>query len=153
MGRNLSGARKARGGQSLVEFALVIPLLLLMVLGVMEFGRAWAMSQVITDAARQGARVAAILSDGLCGDTDSVRRVVRRALTAGNIVATDQMITFPDGCNGGTATPVSVRVGVPYDFGVFQPVFTLASQSYSPKDNRPFDGTITLQSTAVMRKE
>jgi len=48
-----SGASRSKG-QSLVEFALVMPLLLVMLLGIMEFGRAWHISQIVTDAARQG---------------------------------------------------------------------------------------------------
>lgn len=147
MDRNLSGPRRGRGtrGQALTEFALVVPLLLLMVVGVMEFGRAWAQSQVVTDAARQGARIASILNGSSAGQ-DSVRRVVKRALVAGNITATDQMIAIDDGWKAGTNTPVGVTVSVPYDFGVLRPVMQLAAQSFN-------DGTITLRSSAVMRNE
>ena len=148
MDRKLSGARRGRGarGQALTEFALVVPLLLLMVVGVMEFGRAWGQTQVITDAARQGARIAAILSGSLCSDTDSVTRVVNRALSAGNINPNSADVSLPGGCGGGTNTPVTVLVEVPFDFGVFRPVMQLAAQSFN-------DGTITLRSRAVMRKE
>ena len=44
------------GGQALVEFALIMPFLLLFLVGIVEFGRAWNQHQVITDAAREGAR-------------------------------------------------------------------------------------------------
>ena len=44
------------GGQAAVEFALVIPFLLIMLVGIVEFGRAWNEHQVITDAARETAR-------------------------------------------------------------------------------------------------
>jgi Flp pilus assembly protein TadG len=132
-------------GQALVETALVVPILLLMVVGVMEFGRAWNMSQVITDGARQGARMAAILNNSSAGQ-DSVRRVVRRALQAGNIVATDQMIAIDNGWQAGSNTPVTVTVSIPYDFGVLRPVMALAQQSFP-------NGTITLRSRAIMRNE
>jgi Flp pilus assembly protein TadG len=48
--------------QSLVEFALVLPILLLLVLGMIEFG--WILNGKITlnSAAREGARVAAVLN-------------------------------------------------------------------------------------------
>jgi Flp pilus assembly protein TadG len=139
--------RPGRGarGQALTEFALVVPMLLLMIVGIMEFGRAWAMSQVVTDAARQGARMAALLNDSSAGQ-DSVRRVVIRALQAGNINATNQMVAIDNGWKAGTNTPVGVTVSVPYDFGVFRPVMQLAAQSFN-------DGTITLRSRAVMRNE
>jgi Flp pilus assembly protein TadG len=147
MARYLSRPRRGRvgRGQALVELALVVPILLLMVVGVMEFGRAWNMSQVITDGARQGARMAALLNNS-SADQDSVRRVVQRALQAGNIVATDDMIAIDNGWKAGTNTPVSVTVSVPYDFGVLRPVMQLAEQSFT-------DGTITLRSRAVMRNE
>lgn len=44
-------------GQSMVEFALVLPLFLVMVLAVIEIGRAFAARQALTIAAREGARV------------------------------------------------------------------------------------------------
>jgi Flp pilus assembly protein TadG len=152
MGRMMTGwmQRRARG-QALTEFALVVPLLLLMVIGMMEFGRAWSQSQVITDAARQGARMAALLNNSSAGQ-DSVRRVVRRALAAGNIIATDQMIDIDptnegvSGWKAGTNTPVGVSLAIPYDWGVFRPVMTLAQQSFQTNGFR-------LRSRAVMRNE
>jgi Flp pilus assembly protein TadG len=44
-------------GQSMVEFALLAPLLLSLVLAVIELGRFWGARQGITNAAREGARV------------------------------------------------------------------------------------------------
>ena len=49
-----------RRGQAVVEFALVLPLILIMVISVFEFARAWNIQQVLTDAAREGARVAVV---------------------------------------------------------------------------------------------
>src|SRR5688572_3840437 len=43
-------------GQATVEFALILPLLLLLVLGVIEFGKAWNLAQMATDAVREGTR-------------------------------------------------------------------------------------------------
>ena len=43
-------------GQSLVEFALVVPLLLLLVIGIFEFGRAWMTKNIMTGAAREAVR-------------------------------------------------------------------------------------------------
>ena len=45
---------KDRKGQALVEFALALPLLLFLVLGVLEFGRAFKIKLVMTNAAREG---------------------------------------------------------------------------------------------------
>ena len=51
---------KRKPGQNLVEFALVAVLLLALVLGIVEFGRVWMTFQVVTNAAREGARLAAL---------------------------------------------------------------------------------------------
>ena len=47
-------------GQGLVEFALVVPLLLLLVIGIAEFGRAWMTRNILTGAAREAVRIAVI---------------------------------------------------------------------------------------------
>jgi Flp pilus assembly protein TadG len=46
-------------GQALVEFALVLPILLILVFGITEFGRYLYLKNTATNGARQGARVAA----------------------------------------------------------------------------------------------
>ena len=54
----LHGRRPGERGQGLVEFALILPPLLLLIIGMLEFSRAWNAKQAITDAAREGARLA-----------------------------------------------------------------------------------------------
>ena len=54
--------RLNRKGQAMVEFALVLPLVLLLVVGMLEFARAWNLHQTMTDAVREGAR-RAVLAD------------------------------------------------------------------------------------------
>jgi Flp pilus assembly protein TadG len=49
-------------GQALLEFALVLPILLLLVLGIVEFGRIWNINQMVSDTTREGAR-RAVLAD------------------------------------------------------------------------------------------
>ena len=62
MKRTLWRWRAARdeAGQALVELALVLPLMLLIMVGVIEFARAWNLQQVLTDAVREGGRRAAL---------------------------------------------------------------------------------------------
>ena len=50
--------RWRRDGQALVEFALVVPVLILLLFGILDFGRAIYAYNTIADAARDGARVA-----------------------------------------------------------------------------------------------
>jgi len=47
-------------GQALVEFALVLPILVLILMGIIEFGRIFFAYLVITEMAREGARYAAV---------------------------------------------------------------------------------------------
>jgi Flp pilus assembly protein TadG len=55
----MSGPRRS-GGQALVEFALVFPILVLILLGIFELGRAVFAFNTIGNAAREGARIAAV---------------------------------------------------------------------------------------------
>jgi Flp pilus assembly protein TadG len=71
----------AEDGAELVEFALVLPLLLLMLLGIIDFGMLFQRYQVITNAAREGARLAV-----LPGYSDAdVETRVEQFLTAGGL--------------------------------------------------------------------
>ena len=51
--------RQSDTGQTLVEFALVLPLMLILMFGIVDFGRAFYTWLTVTNAAREGARVAA----------------------------------------------------------------------------------------------
>ena len=55
------GVKKKRNrGQAIVEFALILPIFLLLVLGSMEFGLVFHQYQIVTSASREGARVATL---------------------------------------------------------------------------------------------
>lgn len=51
-------------GQAMVEFALLLPVLLLILCGIIEYGRVFNETLVVTAAAREGARAAAVGNDG-----------------------------------------------------------------------------------------
>jgi Flp pilus assembly protein TadG len=51
--------RKRGGGQALVEFAIALPILMLLVAGVVELGRGYVYATAASDAARDGARYVA----------------------------------------------------------------------------------------------
>ena len=53
---------KSERGAELIEFALVLPLLLLVVLGIVDFGFLFQRMEVVTNAAREGARMAVLPS-------------------------------------------------------------------------------------------
>jgi Flp pilus assembly protein TadG len=52
--------RRAEGGQSLVEFALMLPVLLLLLVGIFDIGRAVFLSGTINEAVREGTRYAIV---------------------------------------------------------------------------------------------
>jgi Flp pilus assembly protein TadG len=58
-GRRTAG-RKSAGGQSLVEFALVLPIFLLMMFGVIDAGRYVFANSAVSNAAREGARLGSV---------------------------------------------------------------------------------------------
>lgn len=81
-------ATKSKGssnfkGQALVEMAIVLPLLLLLVMGIFEFGRAMYIKNTLTHAARAGARTAVVTQ---------------------GITATGSPVTLDLDCNYGTPT-------------------------------------------------
>ncbi len=53
-------------GVAAVEFAIILPVLALILFGVLEFGRVWSQYQVFQGAAREGARCAAVASTSDC---------------------------------------------------------------------------------------
>ena len=65
-GRTLRGAggRSAAQGQGLVEFALILPVFMLLLLGMLEFGFAFTADQTLAYATREGARTGAALANG-----------------------------------------------------------------------------------------
>src|SRR5688572_2949254 len=67
-------------GAAIIETALTLPLILLVCVGIFEFGRAYQTQQVMTNAAREGARVAV-----LPNPTDSPDARVRSYLQLGGL--------------------------------------------------------------------
>jgi hypothetical protein len=74
-------------GQSILELALILPVLLMLVLGISEFGRAWMTLNIMTGAVREGARIASV-TPNLPDNKQEVSRYVRNYLLSYNIEAT-----------------------------------------------------------------
>jgi Flp pilus assembly protein TadG len=86
-------ALENRRGQALAEFALVLPLILLFIAGIVEMGRAWNIKQAVTDAAREGARYTVVQDDAIT-TTDQVKAKIEERLTLASIDTTGATITF-----------------------------------------------------------
>ena len=71
-------ANKSRGsrGAAALEFALVLPILLLVLGGIVDFARAYMELQMMTNAASEGARMAIISTDPSVDDA-SVTALVK----------------------------------------------------------------------------
>jgi Flp pilus assembly protein TadG len=96
---------KSQNGQSLVEFALVLPVFIVVLFGIMEFGRLWEMSNILTSAAREGARVAAVSKP----DVDKARTAAETVLAAANISNATITVSGPNASN-----EVSVTIAIVY---------------------------------------
>lgn len=77
---NRSGPSSAEGSQ-LLEFALVVPLLLVFVIGIIDFSGAYNLKQKLNNAAREGARYAATQSSNI-----SDIKTTAAAQAVGNVV-------------------------------------------------------------------
>ncbi|HET6360941.1 MAG TPA: TadE/TadG family type IV pilus assembly protein [Gemmatimonadota bacterium] len=130
-------------GQSLVEFAILVPVLMGVVIGIFEFGRAWNVDQVLTNAAREGARLAVI---GTSNEGDVIE-AVETALTNAALDPSVATISV-DGVEDTYGTPATVVVAYPYQFVFLGPIMAFLGDG---EGDAP--GAITLTSQIVMRNE
>jgi hypothetical protein len=84
--KNLNKKIKGERGQSVMELALILPLLLLLVIGISEFGRAWMTLSILTGAVREGARVASVTPEVL-SNQEVVIQIVEDLLGDANLEA------------------------------------------------------------------
>jgi len=139
---------KSERGAALLEAAITIPLLLLVSVGIFEFGRAFQTWQIITNAAREGARLA-VLPDPTPGVVETrVREYMEagqlgEAQTASIDVNRSSSITV----NGAGVSASQVTIDYPFAFVVLQPVARLIAPATS------VGGPLTMRAQAVMRNE
>ncbi len=113
-----SGLRTERGATA-VEFALIVPLLIALVIGIAEFGRAFQVQGTLSAAAREGVRLMALQNDPA-----AARAAVRNAAASLDPGITDGQITIsPASCpvlNGGsTSVRLTITYPMPYLTGFF----------------------------------
>jgi Flp pilus assembly protein TadG len=107
--------RSSRMGTTIVEAAFVLPLLLLVVLGIIEYGWLFFNVQQITNAARQGARVA-ILPDVTPAQAEAVIAEILQRAGLDRYSPTVEVGPDPEGVvipGYPTRTAVRVRITVP----------------------------------------
>lgn len=103
-------ARKCRGAMT-VEAALLLPLLLLLTFGVIEYGWAFVKTQQITNATRHAARVA-VRADSTNADVQSAAATLMAA--SGMDAGTYELTLSSDVSQVPPGETVTVRISVPY---------------------------------------
>ncbi|WP_104179284.1 TadE/TadG family type IV pilus assembly protein [Arthrobacter sp. B0490] len=100
----------AERGAAAVEMALLLPVLILLLLGIMEFGRAFGAQVTLTSAGRESVRVMAISKDELQAKNSAVAAAstLRPALTASNVAIAVPGATSGDRCPAGSTATVTI---------------------------------------------
>ncbi|HET9832284.1 MAG TPA: TadE/TadG family type IV pilus assembly protein [Vicinamibacterales bacterium] len=136
----------AESGAELIEFAIALPILLLVITGILDFAILFQRYEVVNNAAREGARVA-VLPDFT---VDDVKTRVKNYLNASGLTATapDPTVTYSTmslGAGAPTVNVVKVVVQYPHQFVFIGPAMALVGAG-SMAD-------ITLAASATMRTE
>ena len=118
-------------GQALTEMAFVVVLFVTLVMGLMEFGRAWMIANMITHAARDGARAAARFTDRnpdcTITDTSGIESGVIAQIGAVMDTGTISGVTVSQSVQSGIpVVQVQVTGTVPYMFNLVASEFPVA---------------------------
>lgn len=112
---------KTQSGQSIVEFALVLPLLVLFLMAILESGLLLYDKAVITNAAREGARAGIVAVENR-----TFAGVQATAINAANLYLTNNLVTFQPNTPSITVTPTgsapytmynTLTVRITYNYG------------------------------------
>jgi hypothetical protein len=124
-------------GAAALEFAVVLPILLMILFGILEFGRIMMVCHMLTTTAREGVRQASLPG----ADTASVMAVITNELSQAGLMYDSCELDPPDISTANRDDPVTVRVRINYESIAWVPGF--------------FPGLtgIQLEGVAVMRKE
>jgi Flp pilus assembly protein TadG len=125
-------------GQGLVEFALVVPLFLILLFGMIEFGRAWMTKNILTGAAREAVRIFAVIPYDNSVGGSAERRAVNILSSAGLDSSRWTISIYSDPVDN-----TIMRTDVTYNF----PVIIIGFIPGLPSDN------VLLTTSTTMRRE
>ena len=127
-----------RSGTAVVEMAMVLPLFFILIMGIVEFGRAMMCMQVLTNAAREGARACAVSPL----TTAEVKQICED-YAEGSGVAGVSVTVSPDPTTVIRGEPVVVTVFVDFADVAFMPPFytknTVLSSKSTMRKEREYD--------------
>jgi Flp pilus assembly protein TadG len=132
-------------GAELIELAMIFPILLLLVAGIVDFGFLFQRYEVVTNAAREGARVGVLPSYTVA---DVQQRVTDYLGSGGlNAAITPPAVTYCTESlpSGATVPVVQVVVQYPSEFAFIGPIAAMVGGSGW--------GSVTLTAASVMRVE
>ena len=110
---------RSEHGASAVEFAFIVPVLLLLVIGIAEFGRAFQVQGTLSAAAREGVRAMALQNDQA-----SARSMVRSVASSLNPPIADAQIAIsPSACPATYTSGASVRLTISYRLPLITDMF------------------------------
>ena len=132
-------------GAALLETAITIPLILLVSVSIFEFGRAYQTWQVLTNAAREGARVAVLPGYSNAQVTTAVQNYLSGGQLPNAGAATIAIVRNEP--FGAVDTASRVTVSYPFQFMVLGPVARLV------RSGSNMGAPLTMQSSALMRNE
>lgn len=127
---------------------MTLPILVLVAVGIFEFGRAYQTWQILTNAAREGARLAVLPNT----DTEAVRERVRTYMQNGQLPRSGEAVVDVNraasiSIGTGQAAASLVTVDYPFDFMVLPGVARMVAPSSS------LEQSMTMRATALMRNE
>lgn len=117
--RLFSRLRHTEAGQALVEFTLILPLFLILLFAIVDFGRGFYTWLLVTNAAREGARVAAVQSDDAT-ITDRIYDSFCENYPSDCGLDPAELSIAKDNVQGARGEPVSVTLT--YDFEFATPI-------------------------------
>ncbi len=138
--RQIGPVPVSRRGAAAVEFAVLAPVFFLLVFGMIEFGRMIMVQQIITNAAREGARMA-VLDGATTGGSDGVVTRVVEYLQGAGIEGASITVSPDPPDSAGWGEPVTVAVRVPFSQVTWLPTPMFVG------------GDMELSSGATMRRE
>jgi Flp pilus assembly protein TadG len=135
-------------GSAMVETAIAIPILLVLMVGIFEVGRAYETWQVLTNAAREGARMSVTPGSSQSNTTALIRQYMANGqLTKSATAAVNVNTGASIDVNGTPVSASAVTVDYPFEFIMLQPVVRLVAPGAT------VGGPITMRATAIMRNE